>query len=29
MGFDSATDLHQTLTEQMQSIRETYNRILG
>jgi glutamate-ammonia-ligase adenylyltransferase len=29
MGFDSATDLHQTLTEQMQSIRETYNRILA
>jgi glutamine synthetase adenylyltransferase len=29
MGFDSATDLHQTLAEQMQSTRETYNRILG
>jgi glutamate-ammonia-ligase adenylyltransferase len=27
-GFASATDLHQTLTEQMQSIRDTYNRIL-
>jgi len=29
MGFDSATDLNQTLFEQMQSIRDTYNRIVG
>jgi len=28
MGFSSATELHQTLREQMQSIRESYNRIL-
>lgn len=29
MGFTSATELHQTLLEQMQSIRDSYNRILG
>jgi glutamate-ammonia-ligase adenylyltransferase len=29
MGFASAAELHQTLTEQMQSIRESYNRILS
>ncbi len=28
MGFPSVADLHQTLVEQMQSIRESYNRIL-
>jgi [glutamine synthetase] adenylyltransferase / [glutamine synthetase]-adenylyl-L-tyrosine phosphorylase len=28
MGFSSATELHQTLREQMQSIRDSYNRIL-
>jgi glutamate-ammonia-ligase adenylyltransferase len=28
MGFSSAAELHQTLSEQMQSIRETYNRIV-
>jgi len=28
MGFTSALELHQTLLEQMQSIRESYNRIL-
>ena len=28
MGFSSAAELHQTLREQMQSIRESYNRIL-
>jgi [glutamine synthetase] adenylyltransferase / [glutamine synthetase]-adenylyl-L-tyrosine phosphorylase len=29
MGFSSAAELHQTLREQMQAIRESYNRILG
>ena len=29
LGFASAAELHQTLTEQMQSIRESYNRIVG
>lgn len=28
MGFSSARELHQTLREQMESIRESYNRIL-
>jgi glutamate-ammonia-ligase adenylyltransferase len=28
MGFSEAAELHQTLREQMQSIRESYNRIL-
>jgi hypothetical protein len=28
MGFASALELHQTLGEQMQSIRESYNRLL-
>ncbi|HEU4797271.1 MAG TPA: hypothetical protein VFT02_16670, partial [Pyrinomonadaceae bacterium] len=28
MGFSSVADLHQTLTEQMEAIRESYNRIL-
>jgi glutamate-ammonia-ligase adenylyltransferase len=28
MGFTSAQELHQTLLDQMQSIRESYNRIL-
>ena len=28
MGFASALELHQTLSEQMQSIRESYNRLL-
>ena len=28
MGFASAAELHQTLLEQMQSIRESYNRIV-
>jgi len=28
MGFTSAHELHQTLLDQMQSIRESYNRIL-
>ena len=29
MGFTSAHELHQTLLEQMQSIRDSYNRILS
>ena len=28
MGFSSALELHQTLLEQMQSIRDSYNRII-
>lgn len=29
MGFPSVADLHQTLIEQMQAIRDSYNRIVG
>ena len=29
MGFASAAELHQTLVEQMQSIRDSYNHLLG
>jgi glutamate-ammonia-ligase adenylyltransferase len=29
VGFESANDLQETLTEQMRAIRETYNRILN
>jgi glutamate-ammonia-ligase adenylyltransferase len=29
LGFESAQELHRTLFEQMNAIRETYNRILG
>ena len=29
MGFASAAELHEALREQMQSIRESYNRIVG
>ena len=29
MGFASAAELHQTLVEQMQSIRDSYNRLVG
>jgi [glutamine synthetase] adenylyltransferase / [glutamine synthetase]-adenylyl-L-tyrosine phosphorylase len=29
MGFDSVSDFHQTLVEQMQAIRESYNQVLG
>ncbi|HEV2834507.1 MAG TPA: hypothetical protein VGW58_04265, partial [Pyrinomonadaceae bacterium] len=29
MGFASVSELHQTLIEQMQAIRESYNRVLG
>jgi hypothetical protein len=28
-GFESVADLQETLTEQMQSIRATYKRILA
>ncbi|HVF21584.1 MAG TPA: hypothetical protein VM941_00855, partial [Pyrinomonadaceae bacterium] len=29
MGFESVGELHQTLLEQMNLIRDTYNRLLG
>ena len=29
MGFESVTDLHQTLLEQMEAIRDSYNRLLN
>jgi len=28
-GFESVSELHETLTAQMQAIRDTYNRIVN